>query len=140
MKIQFILLAATSLFALDASATPPNMQPGMWEITTRTEMPGMPMQMPPQSIRQCYKNENVRDARETLPVDKTCKVDDFQQSGNTVKWKVNCKVEGAPMTGIGEITYAGSRYSGKMTMQGNMQGMNINMTSQYSGRRVGDCK
>lgn len=142
MKTRLILLA-TPLFLLAplaATAAPPNMQAGMWEITTTTEMPGMPMKMPPQTMRQCYKAENMKDAKETVPVDKTCKMDDFKQNGNTVNWKVNCKTDGVAMVGTGEITYAGQSYSGKMTVKGNAGGMAISMVSQYSAKRVGDCK
>lgn len=142
MKTRLILLA-TPLFLLltsAAMAAPPNMQAGMWEITTTSDMPGMQMKMPPQTMRQCYKAENMKDAKETIPVDKSCKMDDFKQNGNTVNWKVNCKTEGVTMVGTGEITYAGQSYSGKMTVKGNAGGMAISMVSQYSAKRVGDCK
>lgn len=142
MKTMLALLAAPflSLVTPNATAAPPNMQPGMWEITTKTEMPGMPMQTPPMTMRQCYKNENMKEAKDALPADKNCKLDDFKQNGNTVRWKVSCKMEGAPMVGVGEITYAGQSYAGTMTMKGNVEGMDVNMTNKYSAKRIGDCK
>lgn len=139
-KLTLVAVSLLAFSSLNAFASAPNMNPGMWEITTETEMPGMPMPIPPQTIRQCYKNENVKEARETLPIDKDCKIDDLKQNGNTFSWKVSCNTETGPMSGVGNITYAGQSYSGKMTLTGKMEGMNINMTSSYSGKRVGDCK
>lgn len=123
-----------------ADAAPPNMQPGLWEITTKMEMPGMPMQMPPQTVRHCYKKEDIKESKDALPADKTCKLEDLQQSGNTVRWKVACQTDSGPMNGNGEITYAGQSYAGSMTMNGKVDGQPINMTNKYSAKRLGDCK
>lgn len=136
-------LALLSLFAATASsvlAAPPNMQPGLWEITMKSEMPGMPMQMPAQTIRHCYKKEEIKESKDALPGDKSCKVDDFKESGNTVRWKSTCKMDGGTMVGTGEVTYAGNTYSGSMTMVGDSGGRKMNMTQKYSAKRLGDCK
>lgn len=122
-----------------AQAAPPNMTPGMWEITTRTEMPGMPVQMPPQSIRHCYRAEDLKESKDALPADKTCKIDGFRQEGNTVRWKMSCKGDEGPMSGSGEITYAGQSYGGTVAMAGKAGGQAFNVTQKYSGKRVGDC-
>ena len=83
-----------------AFAAAPNMQAGLWEITTNMEMPGMPMQIPPRTIRHCYKAEDLKDTKDALPTDKNCKLDDLRQSGNTAHWKVSCKTESGPMVGV----------------------------------------
>ncbi len=142
MKTKLVLLTVPLLVlaAFSATAAPTGMQAGMWEITTTTEMLGMPMRMPPQVLRHCYKEENLKDAKGTLPVDKSCKVEDFKQSGNTVSWKMNCNRDGTSMVGSGEITYVGQSYTGKMSVKGKTGGMDINMVSQYSAKRIGDCK
>lgn len=139
MKSRLTILGALWVPAM-AMAAPPNMQAGLWEITTRMEMPGMPMQMPPQTIRHCYKKEDLKDSKDALPADKSCKLEDLKESGNTVRWKVACKTENGPMNGTGEVTYAGQSYSGTMTMTGKMDGQALNMTNKYSAKRLGDCK
>ncbi|MBI3374735.1 MAG: DUF3617 family protein [Betaproteobacteria bacterium] len=138
MKVP-VLLAGLVLGVCAAQAAPPNMRPGMWEITTSVEMPGLPTQMPPQSIRHCYKAEDLKESRDTLPADKTCKVDEFRQEGNTVRWKMSCKGDEGPMSGSGEIAYAGHSYSGTVAMAGKAGGQSFNVTQKYSGRRIGDC-
>lgn len=140
MRNSLCLLSVATLLPVLAAAAPPNMAPGLWEITTRTEMPGMPMEMPAQTIRHCFRAEDLKDAKDGVPVDKSCRFDELAQSGNTVRWKVTCSMDGAPMTGTGQVTHAGQSYSGTMNLKGRMDGQEINMTSRYSGRRVGDCK
>lgn len=136
MKTTFAVLL---LSASAAQAAPPNMQPGMWEITTKMEMPGMPMETPPHTVKHCFKKEDLKESKDALPADKTCKIDDIKESGNTVRWKMSCKGEEGPMAGTGEITYAGQSYSGTTTMAGKSGGQSFNMTQKYSGKRVGDC-
>lgn len=140
MKLRVMLLSVLAASASSASAAPPNMQPGLWEITMKTEMAGMPMQMPAQTMRHCYRKEDIKQSKDALPADKNCKVDGFSESGNTVRWKATCRMEGSTMVGNGEMTFAGAAYTGSMTMTGDMQGQKMNMTQKYSGKRVGDCK
>ena len=136
MKTTFALLL---LSAPAVQAAPPNMQPGMWEITTKMEMPGMPMQMPPQTVKRCFKKEDLKESKDALPADKTCKFDDLKESGNTVRWKMSCNGAEGPMTGTGEVTYAGQSYSGTTTMVGKAGGESFKMNQKYSAKRVGDC-
>lgn len=124
------LVATPSLPALAADT----MKPGLWEITTTMEMPGMPFQPPPQTVRHCYTPEDIKE--QPVPTDEQCKVTDLQTVGNKVRWKVECRGE-ASGKGDGEITYLGdSAYEGKSRMQ--TQGMT--MSTRYKARRLGNCK
>ena len=109
------------------------MKPGMWEITTRVDMPGMPFQPPPTTVKHCYTAQEVKDS--PVPKDNDCKVTDLKTTGSKTTWKVECTGESAGK-GEGEITYRGdSAYDGKSKMQ--MQGMT--MSVQYKARRLGEC-
>jgi hypothetical protein len=134
----FLIAGAVSPAVVCAAA--PTMQPGLWEITTKTEMPGMPMAMPAQTMRHCYRPEDVKDPKSTVPADKNCKMESFNQSGNTVTWQVSCQTEGGPMSGKGTMTQGAQSYTGTTTMKGKMQGMDMTMNMSYSGKRVGECK
>lgn len=138
--VAMLAIAVGSLGGLPAHAAGPNMQPGLWEVTTKTEMPGMPMAMPPQTFKHCYRPEDVADSKKTVPMDKGCTLDQLTMSGNTASWKVSCKMDGQPMTGQGTITYSGQSYAGTSQMSGNMHGMAMKMNLSYSGRRIGECK
>ena len=128
------LLAGVTLFLPSLAPAAEMMKPGMWEITTSMEMPGMPFQPPPQTMRHCYTAQEVKE--QPVPKDNNCKVTDLKSSASKVNWKVECKGEMAGK-GEGQITYQGdSAYEGWTKMQ--TQGMN--MTMKYKAKRVGDCK
>jgi len=110
------------------------MKPGLWEVTTSMEMPGMPYKPQPTTIRHCYTAQEVKE--NPVPKDNNCKMTDMKTSGNKTSWKVECTGEAAGK-GEGEITYQGdSAYEGKSKMQ--TQGMTVAM--KYKAKRLGECK
>ncbi|BAU47499.1 hypothetical protein SVA_0920 [Sulfurifustis variabilis] len=139
MRRLFMLLAGVAAGGM-AAAAPPAMKPGLWEITTSMEMPGMPRSMPPTKIKRCYRAEEVQDLRRTLPEQQkaNCTTSDWKQSGNTVNWTVSCGGD-TPMTMTGSMTYAGDRYSGVSRMRMSQGGQVMHMTQKYDARRIGDC-
>lgn len=136
-------LAASCLLALCATTTfaGSNMQPGLWEITTKVEMAGMPANLPPTTIRHCVKPADIESGRHAVPqnTDKKCEMKDFKVQGNTSSWSMVCKGESA-MSGSGTITYTGNSYSGSSKMTMTHGGKAMNMAQTYSGKRVGDCQ
>jgi hypothetical protein len=137
------LMLAAALLSAPASAAPPNMKEGLWEITTKMEMPGMPAGMKPQVMQQCITKKDLEDPRRTTPGNdpnsNRCQVADYKVQGNTATWNMACKGEGA-MTGSGTITYSGNSYSGTSKMTMNHGGQAQNLTMHYSGRRIGECR
>lgn len=129
----------TLVAALDVAAASA-MHAGIWEITTKMEMPGMPMAVPPQVFRQCYREDNLKDPKNMVPQDKDCKADSVTISGNTVSWRVRCTIDGEAMAGDGRVTFAGQSYTGKAQLSGKMEGMTMKANINYSGKRIGDCK
>ncbi len=123
------------MLLLPLVAAADGMKPGLWEITTTMQMPGMPFQPPPQTIQHCYTPAEASAA--PVPAgDPKCRVENVSRNGNTTSWTVSCSGDGAG-SGKGEITFSGdSAYSGKMTMT--TEGMT--MTSSYQGKRIGPCK
>jgi hypothetical protein len=118
------------------------MQPGMWEITTRVDMPGMPATIPPQIVRHCYTPKDVEDGKGAVSKggdNKNCQVKDYQLKGSSASWAMECKGENA-MTGTGTITFGASAYNGTMKMKMQQAGKTMDITQAWSGKRVGDCK
>src|SRR3989338_7629472 len=76
------------------------MHEGLWEISTKMEMPNMP-QMPKgmpgmgeTTMKHCYRKEDVRDDKKIVPQgqnDGNCTVKNVNVSGNKVAWEVQCK-------------------------------------------------
>ncbi len=138
------LLPATCLLAFCATTTQasPNMTSGLWEITVKSEIQGMPggMGMPATTMTQCVKPADVQDGKRTVPQqDPKCEMKDYKMQGNTASWRFECKGPEA-MSGSGSMTYSGNSYSGTTKMSMKQQGRIINMTQTYSGKRLGDCK
>lgn len=142
MRYPIIATLAACSLAAPAPAAAPNMKEGLWEVTTTTEMAGMPAGMKPTVVRQCVTRKDLEDPRRTAPggnpVDQRCQVTGHKLQGNTASWNVACKGEGA-MTGSGSITYSDTSYTGTSRMTMSHGGQPRVMTIHYRGRRIGDC-
>ena len=142
MRLAVTSFLAAALLSAAAHAQAPNIKEGMWEITTKMDMPGMPAGMPPQTIRQCLTKKDIDNPQRmapTGPKDDRCQVSDYKLQGNTATWNWACK-GGDEMRGSGSMTFSGTSYTGVTKMSMNQGGQTHNMTMHYSGRHVGDCK
>jgi len=130
----FGLVLLASLF-LGTTFAGPNIKAGKWEITTETEMPGMPMKMPPVTHVQCMSQKDL--VPQNRQPGQECEISNVSVSGDTVTWTVVCTNQGGTMEGKGRIAYRGDQMQGTMEMV--MKGEGMKMTSRISGRRIGDC-
>lgn len=130
-----LLLTLSSVPAFAAGG----MQPGLWEVTTRMQMAGMPM--PPQTVRHCYTRQDVEKGDRTVPQadDKNCKIKDYKLKGNTATWSIVCTGKNA-MTGTGTMTTSATSFTGKSNYKMRDNGETMEMISNLSGKRIGDCK
>ncbi|MFP4445068.1 MAG: DUF3617 domain-containing protein [Desulfosudaceae bacterium] len=133
-----LLVAFVCLLGLAGGAVAgPNFHPGNWEITTTTEMVGMPgMNVPAATHRQCIREENLVPRSEGEAQE--CSVSDVAISGDTVSWKVVCSGQNGSMEGTGSVTYRGETMSGTMDLV--IQGADMRVKNTIRGRRIGDCK
>jgi hypothetical protein len=135
-----VLLGGLVLSA--ATAADPNMAEGNWEVTTKMEIAGMPMMMPPQTRNQCLTKKNMVPEAPSPDPDQKCSVQDQKVSGDTVSWRIQCKGKQGTMDGEGQIKYSGRTYDGtmraKMTEPGGGEAMVMKMT--FQGRHTGACK
>jgi hypothetical protein len=117
-----------ALIASSAYAAGPDV---LWEVTVKMEMAGMPMAMPARTSKVCVKKDEHQKA---VPMDKNCKVFDFQHSGNKTTYSFKCTGD-MEMTGKGQATYSGDSYQGSMQARGR----DFEMKQSYTGKRIGDC-
>lgn len=124
------------LFIVSTQAGP-NMKPGLWEVTVKMEVPGMPMAIPPMTTQHCITKEDP--VPRTQKPSEECEITDQSVSGDTVTWRVRCKSGGMTTVGTGNITYQGDSYRGSIQMQMSEGGRPpMNMTQTLSGKRIGD--
>lgn len=112
-------------------------RPGMWEITSAMEMPGLPTSMPPTKVKQCYTKDDVKDEKKMISRDKNCTVTDFKRSGSKVNWKMKCTGRNAG-TFSGETVFSGDSYVSAMKMESE-GGKGRTMNMKVNGKRVGNC-
>jgi hypothetical protein len=141
MRLATLATLALATLAGPAGAAAPNMKEGLWEITTKTEMAGMPAAgMKPVVMTQCITKKDLEDPSKTTPGgDARCQVTDHKAQGNTASWNVACKGEGN-MTGSGTITYGGTSYTGTSKVTMTHGGKPQTMTVHYAGKHLGECK
>jgi len=97
-------------------------------------MPGM--DMPPMTQTQCLSKEDCIPKGSAYQGEK-CKIEDINITGNTVTWSHECESEGGKIKGTGTVTYSGNSFKGTMMML--LPHVNLNITTEMDGRRIGDC-
>ncbi len=137
MNRKMFLIATVCFMAifLGVAFAGPNMNPGKWEITTKTEMAGMPGMIPPVTHTQCLKGD-VR-VPQSDEASKECKITDIKQNGDAISWKIVCSGKNGEMEGTGKVIYKGDTMTGEMDMVIKGAGMHIKNT--ISGKRIGKC-
>ncbi len=121
-----------------AFAAEVQMRPGLWEIISQVEMPGMPMQMPAMTHTQCLGKEDLVPQQEEP--DQKCRMIEKKVSGNTVSWVMQCSSSDGTMTARGKVTYHGDGFEGELHMETGAPGQDaMQMVTHMSGKRVGDC-
>ena len=134
-NLLIIFISMITIFTGNAFAEP-NINPGLWEITTETEMVGMPgMKVPPQTHTQCLSKEDL--VPQSKEASKECQITDVHQSDNKVSWKIICSGKNGSMEGTGEMTYNGDSLEGFMDMV--IKGANMTIKNKMKGHRIGEC-
>ncbi len=139
MKPSRPLFLIAALFPAAAACAAPNLKDGMWEITGKMEMPGMPMAIPPTTHTQCLSSKDAVPQKPEKNQD--CKMTSLKTEGDSVAWAMQCRSGETVLDSAGKVTYRGDSMNGTLTMnvkesaQGAMQ-----ITYRMSGRRVGECK
>lgn len=133
-KILLLILITFSTVLMGTVWAGPKMNPGTWEITTRTQIAGMPTQV--------LKHVQCITADDLVPVsqdaNQECQVTNIVYSGNTVSWKISCGAQDGGMTGTGSVTYNGNSMNGAMDMTVTGGG-NMRVKNTMTGKRIGDC-
>jgi hypothetical protein len=126
-----IALAFALAASLPASA---QAKDDLWEVSTKMEMPGMPMAMPAQTNRFCI-GKNRKD-EEFVPKQGDCRMVESKRAGNKFTYKMDCSGKLAAIVD-GAITFGDNTYDGRMHMAMKQTSDAMDMT--FTGKRVGDC-
>ena len=128
------------LFAVPAAwAEGLSVEPGMWEMTSTMNMPMMPQPRAMTTTECMTESEISMDDVGGGDLDPACKFDMAQVDSNTMKWSVDCPVEGGTSHGEWEATSSGDSVTGEGLLTVSVQGQAMEMTMSWEGRRIGDC-
>ncbi len=112
---------------------------GQWQITVKTEIPGMPMAMPPMTHTQCVSDENA--IPQQAEPNQECQVLENKVEGNRLTWKMVCQDGETRAESAGSITYAGDTFAGAVETVITEPGETpMTVTNKMTGKRVGDCR
>ena len=102
-----LALPAAPSFAADGP------KPGLWEYTTKTEIPGMPFPMPPVKFQRCMTQEDSDKANfSQKPDDKNdCEISNLKRKSDGVSYDVTCKGK-HPASGHYDFTYSNTARNG----------------------------
>ena len=135
-KIFTVSIILLAVVAISYAGSGFKMKDGLWEITTKMEMPGMPMPLPPMTHKQCLTKKDFIPRNSNKQ--QNCKMLKQKISGNTVTWEMECADQDIKTRVSGKITYKGDSFKGAIKIKTNQGDMT--MTSHISGRYIGDCK
>lgn len=137
MKAASALLLGLGLAAAAAPALAAAGPDELWEVTSKMDDKVSGMVMPGTTMRVCQRK--MAKSEEMVPMEKDCKMLDQKVSGSKVSFRFECRGE-MKMSGSGEFDRPNAdSYSGRMQMQGSTEGHKMNMTSSFTGKRVGSC-
>ena len=135
-KITVLAFLFTLVWAAGAQA---EIKEGLWEITTKAEIKGVPMQMPATTVKQCITKDKA--APKSASEDYECKTKDYKVSGDTVTYSVECWGKGGLMFTQGKTIYKGNTFNGTSTTKIKAKGQpEMQMSNKISGKYIGPCK
>ena len=114
-------------------------EPGLWKMTSTVTMPMMP-QPRVTTVTECMdKSEITMDEVGGEGMNPDCTFDMSQVDGNTMKWSVDCPVEGGTSRGQWQATSEGDTVAGEGLLTMSFQGQTMEMTMTWEGQRIGEC-
>ncbi|MGZ3595955.1 MAG: DUF3617 domain-containing protein [Syntrophales bacterium] len=137
IKRSLVLATAVSLIFTVAAFAAPNYQEGLWEITTTTNMPGVPKEMMhPVKNQICMTKQNAIPQQPQQKGEQQCKMANQRTVGSKVFWTMTCK--GGTVIN-GEITYSKTSFDGAQTTTTSQGGKLVTVKSTMSGKYIGPC-
>ena len=108
----------------------------LWETSMSMQMEGMTMPAMTQKI--CKKKGSMEEDK--APLEKDCKQTESKRSGNKFTFSFVCDGKDGKYSGSGETEkLSKDAYRGKMKSSGVRDGEKFDMSTEFSGKRVGTC-
>jgi hypothetical protein len=133
-----IIVCIAALISIAAGAA--DIQEGLYEISVRAELGGMPVSDAPMIVRQCVSQQSMQQLMSQVGGTGACNVSDFEQSGSQARFDLSCSSP-LNLSGTGETQLSGDEFSGRMDLSVQMGGdQRVPMVQKFTGKRVGECQ
>jgi hypothetical protein len=132
--------AATIMVLMPATAlgATPKLAPGLWEVTSKTEMVGMAMQMPAHTMKTCLKaDELAQPWKQFQSAGQDCSFSDMEMNAHSAHWKMRCSSAEGNITGSGSSEFVDPHhFHGMAHMEMKANGTTMQMKIENKGRWV----
>ena len=136
----WLCLACVALsVVLPINAAEARIKYGLWEISIKVQLDGMPVDTPEESFQKYISSKDLTPGNNTDS--EGCDKAKVIRKDDTVNWTVNCSKDKHTMSGSGQVVYSGDTMSGNAQFQAGGKGMaSMKMKLLYKGKRLGKCK
>jgi hypothetical protein len=132
----FVVVCALAMAAAEAA----DIKEGLYEISVRAEIGGMPVSEAPMVVRQCMSQQSMQQLMSQMGGGGACNVSNFEQSGNQARFNLNCSGV-LNVAGTGETQFSADQFTGRMDLSVQMGGdQAVPMVQKFTGKRVGECQ
>jgi hypothetical protein len=120
------------------------MKPGLWEIVTVNETPGVAMKRTT-TARACYTTEDVANLNRILPQQREpgmkCETRDAKAQGASATWKIACTGKDGDLGGNAKMTMAADGYSAAADLELKKRGAKpVKVEQKVTAKWIEACK
>lgn len=132
-----LALAAAQAPAHATDSPTGTMQPGDWEYTMQTGIPGAPISLPSATTTVCLSADDVPYAVATTGPGRKgdCRFENWHQAGRTTRYDMVC---GGSNRHTGHFEFEATATT--VVGRGRIDTGSSQLTQQWTGRRVGNCR
>ncbi len=143
-RLLLICAGATSLGLTAVPAKAVELQPGLWEISTKQERDGAVTQRPTRN--KCITSEQAKTissraflAGEFRLRGRTCKIIDQHQTDKEITWRMECPGLFPAEQAGRHVVDSPQHYTSELKSSVKLPGKTMSSTLTVEGRRIGEC-
>ena len=122
-----------------AGAARADVEPGNWEVSITTSVPGTAGEIGPVVRTRCLSADDARDPSRVLGPGGGCEFTDRRDDGSVYTFAIVCGGQ-MPMRGVGSVRYGAASMEADLELSGDAGGQSFATRSHVSAHRVGPCK
>ncbi len=133
-KLIVVVLATTA--AIPVYGAGMALQPGLWQMTTKSEYIGMPFSTPPVVVKRCLTKKQIEHPWVQAQKNKNqqCKFTHTEVHTKSASWTMECSASNTRMTGTGETKSSDSKhFSSVAHMLAHANGTTMKMEMKTEG-------